>query len=103
MDDSSPIRTTRVTKVSFFGLGAIVQIVGLVIAFNVISNGFIAQMLLGSTYGDAARVWMGIAIAAVFLVSGSSLSKKYFCGRCMNRLEGKEVTQCPACGAWIDG
>lgn len=74
-----PAIVARVKRKSIVaGVGCLVQLIGL-------------PLLILFPFGT-------IVGFALFII-GSSLSVKWICGNCGNRVEGKRVTLCPACRA----
>ncbi len=74
-------------KSEVFGLGCLVQALSLAV-------GFVIGVL-----GGSVGILLGIAVALAGLVWGSQLAVRWICGSCKNKLEGREVKLCPACGA----
>jgi len=73
-----------ITKKDFIGIGTLVQVAGLVL------------MVVSFSFGTSGSIVGFIAFLACFVI-GSKMSKKYYCGACMNRVESTSVTVCPAC------
>lgn len=71
-----------ITRKDFIGVGTLVQVVGLVL------------MVVSFSFGTPGSVVGFIAFLACF-VFGSRMSKTYYCGDCMNRVERASVTVCP--------
>lgn len=75
-----------ITKKDIIGIGTLVQVAGLVL------------MVVSFSFGTAGSI-AGFAAFLACFVLGSRMSKRYYCGACLNRVEGTSVTTCPACRA----
>lgn len=77
-----------VRKTEFAGIGALVQLLGLVVIGLVIVNplAFIP----------------GIVVGLIMLVIGSRMALRWVCSECRNRLDSKDVKVCPACHVRFD-
>ena len=74
-----------ISKTKFAGVGALVQLMGVLIA------------VLGVYfYGDDGLIIGGIA-GLLLLIIGSTLSKAYLCSECRNPVANAKVRICPVC------
>jgi hypothetical protein len=65
----------RVKKVEFAGVGAIVQIIGLILCITIV----------------------GAIIGIPLFIIGRSMDTKFLCSQCGNKLSDKETAICPVC------
>ena len=77
----------RVRVSSFAGKGALVQAIGLM-----------APLVLWWLLGGAGAA-IGLIVAMVLFVKGSSMAISWRCGSCGNPLHDKKVRMCPVCKA----
>ena len=77
----------RIRKSEFIGSGCLVQGIGLLCPF------------VGGALASIPGVVVGLVLALVLVIIGSSMSYSWKCGVCMNKIEGPEVAICPVCKA----
>jgi hypothetical protein len=86
---------------AFAGLGALVQLLGLLAFGTAAYLGFQAPPLGWGWLGNAGSygIWgLGLVVCTALFIVGSRMSERFVCGGCRGKLPGRYATECPHCG-----
>ncbi len=101
-DSTEPPPASRRRTFEFAGMGALVQLLGLIVLGGAVYLGFQVEPLGWGWLSAAGNliVWgVGLVACTVLFMVGSRMAERFDCGRCGGRLANHYVVQCPHCRA----